>query len=215
MSRVLNVAFGAVGLAAIGVAVAAAVAPAELEALVPIQPLVEATPVSEDFTRAIGFAVVGVVCAVWVTWTGGTNRSKQLSAGSLSATDVGFRTLRENPPEHTAAGAVVGEQFDEAVVTAANNASNGDESDPIRETVRSLAVSVVAHTEGCPESEAEAIVEAGEWTDDAVAAAYVTDSEAALSLRHRILAWLRPSRTKRGRIERALRAVDRYERRVD
>ncbi|MEF8777296.1 MAG: hypothetical protein V5A36_00140 [Natronomonas sp.] len=215
MSRALNVAFGTIGLAAIAIAVAAAVAPGEPEGFVPIQPLIEATPISEDSTRAIGFAIGGLLCAVWVTWTAGTNRSKRLSAGSLSATDIGFRTLRENPPENTAAGAVVGKQFDKAVVTAANNASNGDESDPIRENVRSLAVSVVAHTEGCSESEAEAIVETGEWTDDAVAAAYVTDSEAELSLRHRIFAWLRPSRTKRGRVERAIRAIDRHERRVD
>jgi hypothetical protein len=211
VSRVLDAVIGTVGLAAVGFAVAAAVAPGELEALVPIRTLTEATPISEGSTRAIGFAVGGVICAMWVAWTAGSGRSKRLSAESFSETDVGFRTLRENPPEHATAGAVVGEQFDRTLRAAANAATNGDEGDPLREDVRSLAIAVVARTEGCSESEAEAIVEAGEWTDDAVAAAYVTDSGAELSLRHRVLAWLRPSRTKRGRIERAVRAIDRYE----
>lgn len=211
MSRILDAVIGTVGLAAVGFAVAAAVAPGELEALVPIQALTEATPISEGSTRAIGFTIGGAICAMWVAWTAGGNRSKQLSAESFSTTDIEFRTLRENPPEHTTAGAVVGGQFDETARSAANNASNGDESDPLREDVRSLAIAAVAHTEGCSEAEAEAIVEAGEWTDDAVAAAYVTDSEAGLSFRHRVSAWLRPSRTKRSRIDRAIRAIDRYE----
>lgn len=215
MSRVLNAVFGTVGLAAIGVAVVAAAAPGEIEALVPIQAIIEATPISEGSARAIGFAIGGAVCAVWVVWTAGSSRSKRLSADSFSTTDVGFRELREGPPEHATAGAVVGGQFDESLVTAANNATNGDESDRFRDDIRSLAVTVVARTEGCSESEAEAIVEAGEWTDDAVAAAYVTDGEATLSLRYRIFAWLRPSRTKRSRVNRAIRAIDRYERRMD
>lgn len=215
MSRVLNAVFGTVGLAAIGVAVVAAAAPGEVEALVPVQAIIEATPISEGSARAIGFAIGGAVCAVWVVWTAGSSRSKHLSADSFSTTDIGFRELRENPPEHATAGAVVGGQFDEGLVTAANNATNGDESDRFRDDIRSLAVTVVAHTEGCSKSEAESIVEAGEWTDDAVAAAYVTDGEATLSLRHRIFAWLRPSRTKRSRVNRAIRAIDRYGRRMD
>lgn len=215
MTRTLNATVGTVGLIAVGFAVVAAVAPGELESTVPIRTLARTTPLSEAPTRAIGLGIVGAVCAVWVVWTTGADRSKELSDGTLSTTDVAFRTLRDEPPEHTASGPVVGERFDGALAQAADDATNGDDPDPFRDDVRSLAIEVVAHTEGCSESEAERIVEAGEWTGDAVAAAYVTDSEAALSLRYRFLAWLRPARTKRDRVDRAIRAIDRRERGPD
>jgi len=215
VSRVLEAVLGTIGLAAVGFAILAITAPGELESVVPIQALAETTPIADGSARAIGFAIGGAICAVWVVWTAGTDHSKQLSGGSLSPADIGFRTLREAPPEHTNAATIVGGEFDESVATAANNATNGDEDDPIREDVRSLVVTVVSHTEGCSTSEAESIVEAGGWTGDAVAAAYVADEEAALSIRYRVLAWLRPSRTKRDRVRRAIRAIDGYERRVE
>jgi hypothetical protein len=129
----------------------------------------------------------------------------------MEPTDAGFRTLREEPPEHALAGSVVGERFDETALRAAIAAADGDD-DPVRAEIRSLAIDVVARTEGCSATEAESIVEGGEWTDDAVAAAYVADREASLSLWRRLLAWLRPSRTKFDRIDRALEAIDRRQR---
>ncbi len=215
MSRVLEALLGTIGLAAVGFAILAITAPGELESIAPVRALAETTPIADGAARAIGFAIGGAICAVWVAWSAGTDRSKQLPDGSLSPADIEFETLRETPPEHTNAAAVVGGEFDESVATAANDATNGDESDPIRGDVRSLAVTVVSHSEGCSASEAESIVEAGEWTDDAVAAAYVADDEAALSIRYRVLAWLRPSRTKRDRVRRAIRAIDRCERGID
>lgn len=215
MTRLRNATVGTVGLIAIGFAVVAAVAPGEIESTLSVQRLVRTTPLSEASSRAIGLGLIGVICAVWVVWTTGADRSKELSDGTLSTTDVAFRTLREEPPEHTGSGSVVGERFDGALARAADDATNGDDSDPFRDDVRSLAIEVVARAEGCSESEAEPIVDAGEWTDDAVAAAYVTDSEATLSLRYRFLAWLRPARTKRDRVDRAIRAIDRRERGAD
>lgn len=197
---------------AIGFAVAAAVAPGELESVLPIRTLARTTPLSDPSARAIALGIVGAVCAVWVVWTTGADRSRELSDGALSSTDVAFRTLRAEPPEQTRSGPVVGERFDGALLRAADDATNGDDADPFRNDVRSLATEVVAHTEGCSEPEAESIVEAGAWTDDAVAAAYVTDSEATLPLRYRFFAWLRPARTKRDRVDRAIRAIDRRER---
>lgn len=215
MNRVLNAVVGSIGLIAVGFAVVVAVAPGEVESTLPIRTLARTTPVAEASARAIGLGIVGSICAVWIVWTTGADRSKELSDGTFSATDVAFRTLREDPPEHTGSGPVVGERFDGALVRAASDVTNGDDSDPFRDDVRSLAIEVVAHTEGCSESEAESIVETGRWTNDSVAAAYVTDSEATLSLRHRFLAWLRPARTKRDRVDRTIRAIDRRERGTD
>lgn len=212
VGRVLNATIGTIGLIAVGFAVVAAVAPGELESVLPIQALVRNTPLSEASVRGIGLGIIGAICAVWVVWTTGTDRSKEISDGAFSATTISFRMLREDPPEHTDSGTVVGGKFDGDLVRAANQAANGDDPDPFRDDIRSLAIEVVAYTEGCSESEAESIVEAGEWTDDAIAAAYVTDGEATLSLRHRFLAWLRPTRTKRNRVDRAIRAIDRHER---
>jgi hypothetical protein len=202
---------GTVGLAAIAIAVAIAVAPDDVSTIVPIRTLVESTPLSSGSSRTLAFAIGGTICAVWIAWTAGETRSKQLPDGPMEPTDTGFRTLREEPPEHALAGSVVGDQFDEAALRAAIAAADGDD-DPVRAKVRSLAVDVVARTEGCSETEAEAIVAEADWTDDAVAAAYVADREASLSLWRRLLAWLRPSRTKFDRIDRALEAIDRRQR---
>jgi hypothetical protein len=213
--RILEAIVGTIGLAAVGFAVVLAVAPGEIGTVVPIQSLVESTPISELRVRVIGLGLVGTVCTVWVAWTAGTDRAKELPADSFSTADVGFGTLREAPPEHATAAAVVGEPFDDAIERAIAEATNGDDADRVRRDVRSFLVAVVAHTRGCSEPKARELVDAGEWTDDAVAAEDVADEEASLPLRRRVRAWLRPSRTKRDRIERSIRAIHRLERGAD
>lgn len=212
MSRILSSVLAVVGLAAIGFALAIAIVPDSVSSVVPIQVLTESTLLTEGSLRALGFAIAGTICIIWVAWTAGETRTKQLPDGTLSGTEIDFDTLRTEPPEGTNSGSIVGDQFDQTVLSAAVAAADGDTGDPARSEVRSLAVTVIAHTDGCTEGEAEETLADGSWTTDEVAAAYVADREASLSFRRRFFAWLRPSRTKFDRIERSLRAIERRER---
>lgn len=209
MSRILRAVVGAVGLAAVGFAGTLAFAPDTVGTVVPVDAVVRSTPLSEAALRALAIAIAGAICTAWVVWTAGPTGDEGLPEGPLSEPTTEFSTLRDAPPEHATAGPVVGEDFDERVVRSAAAAASGDDHDAARREVRRLAVSVVAHAEGCPEETAEEAVSAGEWTDDEIAAAYVADRESALAFRERLRAWLRPSRTRIDRIERSLSAVER------
>ena len=209
MSRPLRAVIGAVGIAAVGLAAALAFAPDTVGTVVPVDAVVQTTPLSEAALRALAVAVAGAICAAWVVWTSGPTRADDLPDGPLSEPTTDFATLREAPPEHATAGPVVGESFDERVARSAAAAASGDDYDAARREIRRLAVSAVAHAEGSSDDDAENVVLDGEWTDDEIAAAYVADRESALAFRERLRAWLRPSRTRIDRIERALSAVER------
>ena len=208
MSRILRAVVGAVGIAAVGLAGTLAFAPGAVEQVVDIDVLVRTTPLSEAALRALAVAVAGAICAAWVVWTAGPSGEDDLPEGPLSEPTTDFSTLREAPPEHATAGPVVGESFDERVVRSAAAAASGDDYDAVRREIRRLAVSAVTHVEGCDEAAAEDTVREEEWTDDAIAAAYVAGRESALPFRERLRAWLRPSRTRVDRIERSLSAIE-------
>jgi hypothetical protein len=211
--RILEAVVGTIGLAAVAFAVSLVTVPGEVETVVPIRALAESTPISEWGTRTVVFGIAGGVCTVWIAWTAGSDRAEELPADSFSATEAGFGALRAEPPEHAIETAVAGEGFDDAIEGVIATAADGDDADRVRPEIRSLAVAAVADARGCSASDARAVVDDGGWTDDPVAAAYVADEEASLPFSRRALAWLRPSRTKRNRVERSIRAVDRIERR--
>jgi hypothetical protein len=208
VSRILRAAVGAVGIAAVGLAGTLAFAPGAGEQVVDIDVLVRTTPLSEAALRALAVAVAGAICAAWVVWTAGPTGEDDLPEGPLSEPTTDFSTLREAPPEHATADPMVGEEFDERVVRSAAAAASADDYDAVRCEIRRIAVSAVAHVEGCDEAAAEDTVREEEWTDDAIAAAYVSDRESALLFRQRLRAWLRPSRTRIDRIERSLSAIE-------
>lgn len=197
-----------VGLCALGFATALAVAPAQVDGVLPVEVLAGSTPLSAAPLRALGFGLVGGLCVLWVAWTAGPDRTRALPEGTFSAADSDFGTLRSDPPEHASAVRLAGEEFDRRLVRAAAAASGAPGGDDARGEVRSLAVAVVAEVEGCPDDVARERVRSGEWTDDEIAAAYVADREASLPFYRRLLAWLRPARTTGNRVERSITAVE-------
>ena len=213
MSRIRTATAGTVGLGAIGIAVAASIAPDRFASVVPIDALLRSGAVSAEIVLVVALASVAGSCLLWVSWTAGPDRSSPLPGTRLSSAETEFGSLRATPPERANAGPVVGDEFDETVAEAIAGADDAG-SDTARSEIRSLAITVVAHTDDCSASDAANRVDAGEWTDDTVAAAYVGDREAALPLRRRALAWLRPMRTERRRIDRSLRALERRARRA-
>jgi hypothetical protein len=206
--RAVRAAVALAGVAAVGFAAALVVAPGQASGLLPIGAIADATPLSEDSIRALAFLLVGVLCVLWVAWTGAPTRTYVLPEGPLSEPDVGFRTLREAPPERATPGPTVGGSFDRRLRRTASAALRGDDADEVREDVRALAVAVVAHAEGCSTERARRRMAEGEWTDDPVAAAYVADREASLPVSRRLSAWLRPHRTTVRRVERSVTALE-------
>ncbi|MCY4732984.1 hypothetical protein KY092_20860 [Natronomonas gomsonensis] len=164
--------------------------------------------VANESARAAMFVGVGVACIVWVLWT----TPSWSAETNVRTTEDGthppdFEALRRDPPEAAAASPVVGERFDTRIESAVQAARSGDE-DPIRERLQSMAVEAIVHSDDCSRSSAKSMLSEGDWTDDAVAAAYLADREATLPFVQRLLAWLQPVRTRRRRIERAVEAID-------
>lgn len=216
MTRVGRAAVAVVGLGAVCFAAALVAAPDLVDGVLPVGALAGALPLSEAWLRAVVFGLVGATCVLWVAWTAGPDRTRVLDDTPLSAPDADFRALREAPPEEADAGRTVGERFDRRLERTATAAARDRGADEVRGEVRSLAVDVVAAVEGCSRAAARDRVDAGEWVDDEVAAAYVADREASLSLSRRLLAWLRPYRTTLDRVERSVAAIEeRLEREVE
>lgn len=208
MRRVGRAAVALVGLGAVSFAAVLVVAPERVDGVLPVGALAGALPLSTPWLRAVVFGLVGAACVLWVAWSAGPTRSRELSGTPLSAPDSGFRTLRAAPPEEATAVRQVGGAFDRRLERTATAATRGSGSDEVRGEVRSLAVDVVAAVEGCSEATARDRVDAGEWVDDEVVAAYVADREASLPLSRRLLAWLRPYRTTVDRVERSVAAIE-------
>lgn len=209
MTRLARAAVALVGLAAVGFAAALVVVPDRVDAVLPVAALAAATPLSEGGLRAAAFGLVGVACLLWVAWTAAPDRTRSLPQGPFSEPDSDFRALREDPPEHATAAARVGDRFDHRLARTADGATLGlEDADEVRDDLRALAVDVVARESNCPADVARERVDAGEWTDDPVAAAYVADREASLPFYRRLLAWLRPWRATVRRVEAAIAAVE-------
>lgn len=196
-----------VAIALLGIAVALVLVADLPQAFISVT---ELDLVSNESVRAAMFVGVGVACIVWVLWT----TPSWSAETNVDATEDGiqppdFETLRRDPPEAAAASPVVGERFDTRIESAVQAARNGD-VDPIRERLQSIAVEAIVHRDDCSRSSAKSMLSEGEWTDDAVAAAYLADREATLPFVRRLLAWLRPVWTRRRRIERAVEAIDEW-----
>lgn len=81
-------------------------------------------------------------------------------------------------------------------------------TDPLRRRLREVVVESHRHAQG-GRDDAAAYVDAGEWTDDRYAAAFLTTSPAVdYPWYHRLYAWLYPGRAYERRVERTLAAVE-------
>lgn len=181
-----NTALAAVGIATVGIAAAMVVAPGALAALLPVDAVARSTPLAERGGRTLAVALVGGGCLLWVVLSG---------AKADDATAPGRSDERR----------AVGRTFDRRFQRAADGGANRREREEVREALRSLAVDVVARTEGCSRASALEQVDSGEWTDDPVAAAYVAGE---LPLRRRLVAWVRPRRAVARRVERTVAALE-------
>ncbi|WP_254838704.1 DUF7269 family protein [Natronomonas marina] len=196
--RLLRVAVAAVGVAAVTGSAALFFEPGAAGAVLPVAAIAETTTLSAAGARALAFGAVGAGCLLWVA-------SASRRTGDDAPSEPAFPPLAAEDAGTTAVA--VGDGFDRNVGETLAAVAEGDDRDAVRSDLRSLAVAVVAHVEGCSRRTARQRVTDGEWTDDPVAAAYLA-RDPGLPLRRRLLARLRPRASKRRRIERTVAAVE-------
>lgn len=144
-----------------------------------------------DYFLAAGVAAVSLLVVVAVLGLRGVG-------GVDQATPPNPETVQDAPHPGVA--------FDRTVEGESRLPFRGDaeERDAVRERVRRAAVRSVMHRDGCSREEAQARVTAGSWTDDAAAAAFLSDGVRVPATRRLLGTLSAGSRFERG----AKRAVD-------
>jgi hypothetical protein len=120
--------------------------------------------------------------------------------------------IRSPPPEGgvTAAEGAVGREVEQRLCDAASDhyRSSGYEStDDVRHTLREGAVRRIRTRSGHDEPTARSVVAAGEWTDDPVAAAFLSE-EVSYPLGDRLRAAVDPGSAYLRRVRRTIEAIE-------
>lgn len=160
MRRRVRIALGLVGIAVFSLAVLVVAVPAVGDA-VPSDALVDA--VGNDYLLA---AAVGVLAAVLV-----------VAVVALRGLDGIDQATMPNP-ETVQHADYPGVRFDRTVTERTHLLPHrhGEEEERLRDRIRRAAERAVMRRENVPRERANAMVERGEWTDDATAAAFVSDA---------------------------------------
>jgi hypothetical protein len=189
-------AFGGIGTLAVAVAIG--IAPDRVVEAVPVlNPLVAATrDLGGQVVLAAASAAVGLV-ATYLSRRGRTSPDR--------ATDPVLDARRTRPAETVTVdpGTVTGG----AIQSAYDDVSTAAELDAVAADLRETAVAVEEAVTGVDHRSAARRVEAGKWTDDAVAAA-VLGEEAPLPVTARLRAWLDPEAEVQRRLRRTVAAVE-------
>lgn len=83
----------------------------------------------------------------------------------------------------------------------------GDPRRTVRDHLRRAATATVTHTDRCPRADARERVASGEWTDDQVAATFLSDHRAVLSPVQRLVDALPGMSRYRRRVRRTANAI--------
>lgn len=138
-------------------------------------------------------------------------RSQPIRSADESLADAQrrFKAAVEEPPEavtanrQTATAASVDETLEEAI--------NGSDYAlmQVRSALRTIAARIYGEATETPPEDAKQAVEAGTWTTDAVAGAFLARPGGPRPpIYSRLRLWLTPERERRRRIERTLRVIE-------
>lgn len=179
---------GALGLAGSLLALGLVLAPTAFLSIRPIELATSALPTDNPRALLLGLGVVLGLGAIVFTHTAAGSGHGQ--AGPLV----------ERPPEavHAESSSPPGSKFDRSI-------GKGD----VRETLAETTVETLVRQAGTDRADARAAVEAGTWTDDPVAAAFLGAPTQPLSAR--IRHWLDPAAERQRRVDRTVRAIERLE----
>jgi len=183
--------FGLVGVAGTAVAAVLVFAPGALGELYPT--LRDVSEMVDPLWVGAGVGVVGLLAA----W----------HLGPDGQGETGFDGAVETPPESVSAGAtpMAGAGLDERYESAV--ADEPGAMDAMVDRLRATAVTTYALEAEVARERAEQVVAAGEWTDDAVAAALLS-SGTTQPLLARLRLWLDPESERERRMQRTLGAIE-------
>lgn len=184
---------GGAGLVAVAVGALVVVAPSSAE-LLPVDGIVEA--LGEPWLFVAAFGVAGLVVLVAVM---------------LARAVGGLDESTPPDPEDVYRVPSAGHRFDQFVDGDADLRDHlfGDHHEQVRRRIRDTVLATLMRTGGLSREEARAAVENGTWTDDSVAAAFLSERQRP-TFRERLAAAVKGDSSVQQGARRAAEAVDRY-----
>lgn len=201
MTRYLRALVALIGLVWIGAALALVVALGVTDTTVPLLERLE--QVAGQSTYALVIGGLGGLCVLWVIWTAGPGRSRDVESTTLTPAATDFGAVQRDPPETATSGAVLGDAFEWRL-------DRDQQTEALQSELRDLAIEAVGHREGCSAEAARQRVDDGSWIDDQVVACFLADAESRLPVRYRLRAWLWPTETYRRRVRRSAELIRAY-----
>jgi hypothetical protein len=200
--------FGVLGAVSTGFGLAVVLIPDVVRSAGPLDRLLD-TAGSVDPTGLM--LVAGLLVGGYATVVA-RSRPRYETVSTDSDAERRFETAGSSPPEQvTARTRTITAEGVDADIDAAVEGSEVA-LDRVRSQLATLASAVYADVTGEPEATAREAIETGTWTNDPVAAAFLSETRApAPSVRARLLLWVRPQRERKRRIERTIRAIEQLE----
>lgn len=200
--------FGAIGAVTTGIGVGLLAAPGLVRSIGPLDRLVE-TIARGDPTLLI--LAAGLVVAGYVVLAARSEPAPDTTPARTAA-ERRFGTSGNSPPEavttdrRTVAATTVDAEFEAAVECG------GPELTAVRGRLATVAAETYAVATGSSMEAAREAIDRGAWTDDPVAAMFLsTGTQPNPPAEARIALWLRPQRERRRRIERTITAIEQLE----
>lgn len=150
-----------------------------------------------------GTALIGVYVLFAARSTGGTT-----PLDPVRGADRSFEATVDNPPESVTDDRrqLTAESLDGDIDAAVSR--GGRPLRQVRDTLSLTAASAYASREGTSLEDARAIIDAGAWTENETAAAFLGgETGPRPSIYSRIRLWLLPAAERRRRIEQTIRAI--------
>lgn len=206
--RARELLFGATGAVATALGIGLLVAPSFVTGIGPLDGLVEAVAAADPtlLMLAAGLTVGGYVVLA------ARSRPTPETAPTRTDAERRFRTAGDSPPEAVTAGrrTVAAEPLDNGIEAAVEG--GGEDLAAVRRELATVAAETYAMTTGSDVETGTEAVANGTWTDDQVAAMFLSERRRPRpTARARIALWLRPHRERRQRIERTIAAIERLE----
>jgi hypothetical protein len=197
--------FGALGAVSTGFGLAVLLMPEAVRAIGPLERLLDAVA-SVDPT---GVMLVAALLVGGYATVVARSRPDRERGPMSSAAEQRFETAGSTPPERvtardrTIAGEGLSADIDAAV-------ERGDQSlEQVRTELAALATDLYADVTGEPREAASTAIEDGTWTNDPVAAAFLSENRELIpTVRARLALWLRPQHERQHRIERTIAALE-------
>lgn len=196
--------FGTVGAVATALAAAFVFAPDLLLGVRPVgQTVRQLSGADPKSVLLAATLVVGLYVAI-----AARSATSERTLTEVSEAEQRFDGAVADPPEAvtTDRQTVTAADVDADIARAIDQ--GGDRLQAVREVLATLVAETYAEQHRLPLEDGRRAVATGEWTDDAVAAAFLGDgSGPSASLLSRIRLWLTPERERERRIDRALTAL--------